>query len=268
MSLNIGIIGLGFVGNAVAQSYHHKQVKFYDPFKSGSCLSIEDLCDRHAIFLCVPTPKSADGSCDTSIVESSLQALADLQYTGLVIAKSTAPFEIYERFAEKLELAFVPEFLRGAHAVEDYLNSEFMIVGSNSWSIHSSVVEVLYNSDLHKLSSFRRLTIREACLVKYFENSFLATKVSLMNEFYFLAKTLGVNWENTIEALSLDKRIGQDHTQVPGPDGIFGWGGHCLPKDTEALISIAKDANIRLPVLEEAVRTNKLTRRFHGGTDV
>lgn len=268
MSLNIGIIGKGFVGNAIAESYNYKQVLFYDPFKVGSVDSIEDLLDRHAIFLCVPTPKSEDGSCDISIVESSLQALVDAEYRGLVIAKSTAPFAVYERFAEKLELAFVPEFLRGAHAVDDYLNSEFMIIGSNSWSVHSSVVEVLYNSNLHKLSSIRRLSIREACLVKYFENSFLATKVSLMNEFYFLAKAVGVNWENTIEALTLDKRIGQDHTQVPGPDGVLGWGGHCLPKDTEALIGIAKEYSIRLPVLEEAVRTNKLSRRFHGGTDV
>ena len=266
--MNIGIIGKGFVGNAIAESYKGHHVAFYDPFKPGSVESIGDLCHCITIFICVPTPKAMDGRCDTSIVESTLQTLVNYQYKGLVIAKSTAPFEIYERFSEKLKLAFIPEFLRGAHAVDDYLNSEFMIVGSNSWSVHASVVEILYNSDLHKLSTFRRLSIREACLVKYFENSFLATKVSLMNEFYFLAKALGVNWENTIEALALDPRIGQDHTRVPGPDGIYGWGGHCLPKDTEALINIAKDAGIRLPVLEEAVRTNKLTRRFHGGTDV
>lgn len=266
--MNIGIIGKGFVGNAIAESYNYKHVYFYDPFKPGSVGSVADLCICHAIFICVPTPKAADGSCDTSIVESTLQELVDAQYCGLVIAKSTAPFEIYERFAEKLDLAFVPEFLRGAHAVDDYLNSEFMIVGSKSWAVHASVVEVLYNSNLYKLSAFRRLSIREACLVKYFENSFLATKVSLMNEFHFLAKALGVNWENTVEALALDPRIGQDHTKVPGPDGLYGWGGHCLPKDTEALISIAKQYNIRLPVLEEAVRTNKLSRRFHGGTDV
>jgi UDPglucose 6-dehydrogenase len=209
-----------------------------------------------------------DGSCDTSIIKSSLQALLDGQYCGLVIAKSTAPFEVYERFAEKLELAFVPEFLRGAHAVEDYLDSEFLIVGSNSWSVHSSVVEVIYNSDLHKLSCIRRVSIREACLIKYFENSFLAVKVSLMNEFFSLAKSLGVNWERTIEALTLDKRIGADHTQVPGPDGHFGWGGHCLPKDTSALIEIAKQQMLRMPVLEEAVRVNTQTRKFYGGQNV
>lgn len=266
--MNIGIIGKGFVGNAIAESYKGHSVLWYDPFKPGSVDKIEDLFNCFAIFVCVPSPMAKDGSCDTSIIESSLQALVDGQYCGLVIAKSTAPFEVYERFAEKLELAFVPEFLRGAHAVEDYLDSEFLIVGSNSWSVHSSVVEVIYNSDLHKLSYIRRVSIREACLIKYFENSFLAVKVSLMNEFFALAKSLGVNWERTIEALTLDKRIGADHTQVPGPDGYFGWGGHCLPKDTSALIEIAKQQMLRMPVLEEAVRINTQTRKFYGGQNV
>jgi UDPglucose 6-dehydrogenase len=89
-----------------------------------------------------------------------------------------------------------------------------------------------------------------------------------MNEFFALAKSLGVNWERTIEALTLDKRIGADHTQVPGPDGYFGWGGHCLPKDTSALIEIAKQQMLRMPVLEEAVRINTQTRKFYGGQNV
>ena len=173
--MKIGIIGKGFVGSAVAASFN--DVKFYDPFVLGSVYSIADLMDCHAIFVCVPTPQNPDGSCDTSLVRSSLQSLVDEQYCGLVIAKSTAPFEIYEEFAEKLELAFVPEFLRANSAVKDYLDSEYMIIGSKNWSVHSSTVEVLYNSDLYKLSNFSRVSFREACLVKYFANSFLATKL-------------------------------------------------------------------------------------------
>ncbi len=257
--MKIGLIGNGFVGNAIAASYDHK-VLFYDPFKAGSVDSISDLCVCHAIFVCVPTPQLANGECDTSIVRETLQALVDCEYRGVVIAKSTAPFEIYEEFAKRLELAFVPEFLRADTAVEDYQNSEYAIIGSATWCTYSSTVEVLHNSNLYKLSSFRRLSIREACLVKYFANSFLATKVSMMNEFYQLCKRLDVNWDRTIESLSLDPRIGSDHTQVPGPDGKFGWGGHCFPKDTAALLSMARRHEVDLSVLRAAVTSNAKVR--------
>ena len=256
--MKIGIIGKGFVGSAVAASFN--DVKFYDPFVLGSVYSIADLMDCHAIFVCVPTPQNPDGSCDTSLVRSSLQSLVDEQYCGLVIAKSTAPFEIYEEFAEKLELAFVPEFLRANSAVKDYLDSEYMIIGSKNWSVHSSTVEVLYNSDLYKLSNFRRVSIREACLVKYFANSFLATKVSMMNEFHQLCKSVGADWGRTVESLSLDPRIGADHTQVPGPDGKFGWGGACFPKDTASLVSIAEKNGVNLQVLKAAINSNSKVR--------
>lgn len=254
----IGIIGKGFVGGAVHASY--TDVSFYDPYKDGSVGSLEDLLSCTAIFLCVPTPQSESGECDTSIVESSLETLSRLEYKGVVISKSTAPYETYEKYAKTLNLAFAPEFLRAVTAVDDYLASTFMIVGCESEEVFEMVKHAINLSKL-PCTTFKRITIREASLVKYFENSFLATKVSLFNEFYLLTKAVGANWDDVVEALTMDPRIENDHTQVPGPDGKFGWGGHCFPKDTSALVAIADKNGIDMKTLVAARKSNFSIRK-------
>ena len=264
--MNIGVIGKGFVGGAICASYDG--VTFYDPFKKGSVANIRDLMECRAIFVCVPTPMGENGKCDDSIVVETLQILVAEKYAGLVIAKSTAPFETYEQFAKKLQLVFVPEFLRAASATEDYLKTEFMIVGADDQPSYLAALDIIGSSKLNMLNTFKRISIREACLVKYFENSFLATKVSLMNEFHILCGALETDWYKVIDALTLDQRIGADHTQVPGPDGNYGWGGHCFPKDTMALLSLAAANGITLPTLASAVMSNMKIRNANGGIDV
>ena len=261
-----GIVGKGFVGSAIAASYD--DYLCYDPNKEDSLNSIVDLQSCKVIFICVPTPKKFDGGCDDSIVVETLNALAKIEFKGLVIAKSTAPYQTYEKFEDKLKIVFIPEFLRAASAKEDYLATEYMVIGADKDENFDKAVEALKDSKLHNLKEFKQISIREACMVKYFENSFLATKVSLMNEFYFLCQNVGADWEKVISALTLDKRICPDHTQVPGPDGYYGWGGHCFPKDTEALLDISRQVGSRLPVLEEVVRSNKAIRKFYGKFDV
>ena len=81
-----------------------------------------------------------------------------------------------------------------------------------------------------------------------------------MNEFRELTIKVGADWNNVIDSLTLDPRICPDHTQVPGPDGKFGWGGHCLPKDTSALLSIAADYEVDLTTLRAAVESNSYYR--------
>ena len=93
------------------------------------------------------------------------------------------------------------------------------------------------------------------------ENSYLAAKVSLFNEFYQLTEKVGCNWDNVVNGLTLDKRIEKDHTQVPGPDGQFGWGGHCFPKDTAALVDIGDKYGVNLLTLEAARKSNSKIRK-------
>ena len=88
-------------------------------------------------------------------------------------------------------------------------------------------------------------------MVKYVTNAFLATKVSFANEMYEICNGLDVDYDKVIEYARYDERLGDSHWAVPGPDGNFGYGGHCFPKDVKALINVAKDLNIH-PVMLEA----------------
>jgi UDPglucose 6-dehydrogenase len=101
-----------------------------------------------------------------------------------------------------------------------------------------------------------------ASLLKYTINSYLASKVMFMNDIYKLhqAGSSSVSWDQFTDMLERDPRIGDSHMKVPGPDGEFGFGGHCFPKDTEALLKYAKDKNIKLNMLKKAVEINNKVR--------
>jgi UDPglucose 6-dehydrogenase len=92
--------------------------------------------------------------------------------------------------------------------------------------------------------------------IKYMANTFLAVKVSVVNEFYRMSKTLGVNWNDALEGFVSDPRIGNSHTQVPGHDGKLGFGGTCFPKDINALITMGKELGVDMNTLEAAWKTN------------
>ena len=115
----------------------------------------------------------------------------------------------------------------------------------------------MYNINIR----FKNKTIIEtdsltAEYIKYMNNTFFASKVSIMNEFYRLAKHLGVDWETALYGFVSDQRIGDSHLNVPGPDGKLGFGGTCFPKDINAFISFAKKNNVNMNVLEAAWKTN------------
>ena len=93
-------------------------------------------------------------------------------------------------------------------------------------------------------------------LIKYMNNLFFATKVSFLNEMKVLADNIGANWNDAIEGFILDGRIGHSHLSVPGPDGKFGFGGSCFPKDIQALIDFADKNGIEMNVLKGAWKTN------------
>lgn len=272
MSLNdkVGIIGKGFVGNAVYRSYDpsYEEVVFYDPHKDGSVPMLLDLMDCDVLYVCVPTPPNDAGG-DFSILEKTLADLVTFRYDGPVICKSTAPAWVYRKYAHKLKIIFIPEFLRADSAVDDYRDTEYLVVGIGNLDEaeeYKKIVEEIFSATFLNISNAHLCTIEEACLVKYFENSFLAVKVSLMNEFHQLVTHADLNWDRIIKALTEDWRINPDHTQVPGPDGKFGWGGHCFPKDTAALVHLAREQHLLgLPVLEAAIKSNEYFRNEYDG---
>ena len=97
---------------------------------------------------------------------------------------------------------------------------------------------------------------KTAEFIKYMNNTFFATKVSLMNEYYRLAQLVGVNWDDALYGFASDGRVGDSHLHVPGPDGKVGFGGTCFPKDINALMNMAKDVGVNMNVLEAAWKTN------------
>jgi UDPglucose 6-dehydrogenase len=112
----------------------------------------------------------------------------------------------------------------------------------------------------HNLKKVIYCTIGEAALAKYTINSFLATKVAFMNEIYFLSRSLGLNYNKIAEMVSIDERIGRSHMRVPGPDGTFGFGGACFPKDTSALLKFAEEQGVVMNIIDSAVKKNTLLR--------
>lgn len=259
--MKIGIIGFGYVGSAVAASYTDEQVLVYDPQYlelSKPVALIKRECD--VIFVCVPTPTD-NGSCDITILDNAIDALDG--YTGLVIIKSTAPPQWYAMLeaTSKLHVAHIPEFLTQARAKHDYVNPHKIVVGCLP-ELREPVKRVLIASAINfdRLSSIQFCSIAEASFFKYMANNLLAMKVIINNEFAHLASALGLDWDTISAIAKTDSRLGNTHWQVPGPDGEYGFGGACFPKDTEALLGIAKESEVEMSMLDTAIKTNTKLR--------
>jgi len=263
--MRIGIIGLGFVGSAIRQSYDGNEsveLLLLDPYKGYVC-DLAEMKDADAIFVCVPSPQNTDGSCDTRILESVLESLENINYKNVIISKVTAPPNVYDGLQEKyINLVHVPEFLTADNAVSDYINGKFLIIGGNP--LHESCLqaEVAIRQGQKQLEEVRYCSIGEASLCKYVINCFLATKVIFMNEIKDIADSQGYDYNILNRLFTLDKRIGDSHTKVPGPDGKVGFGGYCFPKDTSALLRYSGEIGIDLSILKSAVWKNYNIRKY------
>lgn len=224
----IGIIGYGMVGKAVAYGFGRTAILISDPAYND--LSIEYMCskDVDAIFVCVPTPTD---DTDYSILLGVLDKIVATGYGGLIIVKST----ILPKYLEKYDVVYNPEFLSRATANQDFVNPPFVLLGGRS-DLTKRVAELYRQYSTVKLEKIIYTDVKTAAMAKYTMNSFYATKVTFMNQMYDVAKQLGVNWNSVADILKQQPWMGTHHFQVPGPDGSRGFGGPCLPKDTEALV--------------------------------
>ena len=261
----LGIIGKGFVGSAVSAGFSTAEQYVVDP-RISEDNTIDKLVsefDPPLTFVCVPTPPNEDGSVNVDIVSEVLQELNDREYKGIVVVKSTIIPDYLHVFKKtyKLKIVYNPEFLTEANAAKDFINPNMQVLGGK-WK-DCDTVEKAYNrySDVRVVPTFK-VDLSTASLIKYTINSWLATKVVFFNELHKLqqASSSMVSWEQFTDMLTRDPRIGDSHMKVPGPDGEFGFGGHCFPKDTKALINYAQSKNIKLSLLEKAVSKNKKMR--------
>ena len=264
----IGIVGQGFVGNAVYQKFK----KYYDvltyDINQELCNSDLDNLVRNSeyIFVCLPTPMNFDGNCDLNIIESSLlelNTLTKFEAVGskTVIIKSTIPPGTTEKFNKQfshLNIIFNPEFLTERNAVEDYNNQNRIIIGGKR-PYSTSVVRIF--SKVFPTSHIIKTDSTHAEMVKYLTNTFLATKVSFANEIYQICEKLKIDYDKVIEYATLDDRLGNSHWMVPGHDGDFGFGGHCLPKDLAAILYLTYELDTDNNVLEATQFTNDSVRK-------
>jgi UDPglucose 6-dehydrogenase len=265
--LKLGVIGSGFVGSAVINGFNTPTVKQWvvDPKKSYVTFDELLTAEPGLVFVCVPTPPRTDGSVDASIIEYVLHNLSINDYTGIVVIKSTVTPDYLEDFVDKfknLRIVYNPEFLTEANSLQDFINPPMQILGGN-WDDCEAVEKAYVCHSQVKIVPTFKTDIVSASLLKYTINSWLATKVSFMNELYRLhqASGAGTTWDQFTDMLQRDKRIGDSHLRVPGLDGQFGFSGHCFPKDTKGLLSYAKQQDVELKVLEEAVKVNNNLRQ-------
>ena len=260
---NIGIIGQGFVGNAIFQKFiNYYEVLAYDKDESKSKTSFDNVANNCSIiFLCLPTPMNEDGSCDIGIVRSVLDRLNKKDNNYTIVLKSTVipgTTDNLNKLYENFSIVFNPEFLTERNAVEDFKNQSRIILGGPRPA--TTLIKQLYSKVFPKVHIIKT-GARHAEMVKYFINSFLSIKISFANEMYSLSQQLDIDYDKIVEYSIFDERLGKTHFSVPGHDGDFGFGGHCLPKDLSAIIKLSEDLKTKNNVLKAAVRTNNEVRK-------
>ena len=239
--MKIGVIGQGFVGTAVNEGLKpFFKIETFDINKDSTCSSVTELSEKSdVIFVCLPTPMKIDGSCHLDIVEDTLLGLDVIKECKTIVVKSTIPPGTTEKWNKKfnyIQVVFNPEFLTEANSIEDYKNQNRIIIGGPRPA--TTKVKRIFTKAFPKVPIIKTGPTT-AEMVKYFANCFLATKVSFANEMYQICESLDIDYDKVVEYVKYDERIGNTHLNVPGPDGDFGYGGHCFPKDVKALISVA-----------------------------
>ena len=250
----VGVIGNGFVGEAQAFAFAPTtNLRIYDLDPLRSSHSLEEILECQFIFVCVPTPMKKDGSQDTSYIEAVFETATP---GPIYIIKSTVLPGTTEKLSKqypKLDIVFSPEFLTERTAKLDMLTQARIVLGGKK-NI-TSVVKKLFEQRF-KNRHIIETNSTTAEYIKYMNNTFFATKVSMMNEFKLLADKIGVEWDKALYGFVSDGRVGDSHLHVPGPDGRKGYGGTCFPKDVSAFITFAKENNIDLNTIEGGWKTN------------
>jgi len=259
MKNKIGIIGNGFVGNSMAFGFSPThEIRVHDKDPKRNLNTIEEVLECEYIFVAVPTPMNEDGSISLNIVEAALQEISDKnkKRNNIIILKSTMIPGTTNNFMKqfpKLNIVFNPEFLTERTAKLDFLTQARMILGGAK-RLTKRVAKLFEERFMH--SYIIETDAITAELIKYMNNVFFASKVSIMNEMKLICDAVGADWNQALKGFAADQRIGDSHLNVPGPDGKMGFGGSCFPKDINAFISMAEDLGIDVPTITGAWKTN------------
>lgn len=259
--MKIAIIGTGHVGKAMYDFFSdHADIITYDIGKDATYpKKAVDSCD--AVLICVSTPMMDDGSCDISNVESAISKIDNDH----ILIKSTVAPGTTQYLSKKYNknICFSPEYIGEStynnNIYRTMKDVPFLIIGGE----HSEVMHFfeLFERVLGPQATYYECDSIDAELIKYMENSFLATKVTFVNEFYEIAKAFDANWHRVREGWLLDERIGRPFTTVFKDKR--GFSGKCLPKDTNAIAVAARKAGYEPDFISEVISTNDRIRNIY-----
>lgn len=296
--MNISVIGTGYVGlitgvcfaefgvNVTCVDNDDKKLKslkkgivpFYEPgleellqrnIRNGHIqftTSMADAVDSSlVIFIAVGTPPRGDGSADMSHVEDVARTLAShMKSYKVIVTKSTVPVGTGEKLHQiildnqkepvSFDIVSNPEFLREGAGIEDFMRPNRVVIGASS-NQAIAIMKDLYRPLYLLETPFIITDVKTAELIKYSSNAFLATKISFINEIANLCDAVGADVQVVAKAMGLDRRIGPKFLHA-GP----GYGGSCFPKDTRAILQIAKSRKTQLGIIAAAVEANERQR--------
>jgi UDPglucose 6-dehydrogenase len=251
--MKIVVAGFGPVGKSIYAALNENpfvDVYIDDPFLDRN-YPFDMASNVDGVVVAVSTPMAKDGFCDTSNIDDVLDKYPDSK----ILVKSTTDPTFFAKYKHR-DITFSPEFLRGstgADPVQEFLNSEFAIYGGGSMRWWHEILK----PGLPRLKNVKFCSLEQAAFAKYVVNAFLATKVTFFNQMYKIYESLGFeDFDVMIDAVSVDPRIGMSHTQVPGPDGSFGFGGHCFPKDVNAITNAGDKAGADVEFLKSVLEAN------------
>jgi len=245
--MKILVCGYGFVGkaHALALSCGNNEVHIYDPAYD---IYKERLGNPDAVVVCVSTPSAKDGACDMSNVYDAIENVYDDNVP--ILIKSTISLEgwrLINRAFPNKKITFSPEFLRAAHAYKDFKNQKVIYMGGGDTIFWASMFSLMLGIQVQCADP------EVLILTKYMRNSFLALKVAFFNQVYDLCEATDVDF-NQVRALTTeDSRIGNSHSYIHLERGF---GGHCFPKDTRAIVRTADEFNYDFSILEQAIYYN------------
>lgn len=255
----LGIVGHGYVGKAVEYGFKDtNEILIHDKFLPSSTLS-EVVSKSDIIFICVPTPMDENYTrIDLSIVDEVVGDIIKLAQVSkkepVIVIKSTVIPGTTRSLGQKFgwqKILFNPEFLTEANYLDDFMNTDRVIVGGDIDSVRQVLVD-LYRTTFPEIKIFTTDPVT-AEMVKYMANTYLATKVIFANEVFDLCEKLGIKYEEVKQMVVADKRIYDSHLDITTQRGF---GGKCFPKDSVALLGLAHDLGIDLSLLKTAWEKN------------
>jgi UDPglucose 6-dehydrogenase len=265
---NIGIVGYGIVGQAVQYGFSRYNIFVYDKYKKYDSLK-NVVSKSDYIFICLPTPiRSDESGIDLSIMDENIGKIAELtkNTNKIIIIKSTivpGTTEKYSKKYPKSTFVFNPEFLRESSFLQDFVNSDRIIIGTKNDTVFRKI-SALYQSVMPSTPVFYT-DPTTAEMVKYMANCYLAMKIIFANEMYDICEKLVVNYQEVKKMVVADSRIEDTHLDVTT---LRGFGGKCFPKDLLALKHRAQELGVDTTLLNTVWSKNLKLRKVHDWEEI